>query len=533
MKYLFSTQAKIAKLTEEEYRGRCGHFDVLPIHLPADADPVKFLNFVQSRDRENGTNVYGRLLEMDAFLLARIANVCGGSARVQMMGLAFLKDNSDNILTRLMRDMYEYEASRAFLVGGGLGEDAKALVDAATFCNHPMVYLVPGFHPTNVDNIKRNDFAVACFLSFTFGWLIRPNMARRAFERDPVFSAALAIQKAAHLQRIAGLGGKAQAASGQLAAKAAAGGKAQAASGQLAAKAAAGRKAQAASGGEGAAWRKAQAASGCSGEGVGCPQAQAASALAGRRRLRKSQARRSSRQACCAKAQARLPGSREAAAGTPRWRDPTGVKKDGDKYAVLLQRKAHRHLLHARGGALRLERRGARVEQDARGPVPTYALYELSPEDTAKFESRDPRWRDPTGVKKHGDKYAVFFNGKRIGTYSTREAAYFVWNAAARDSNATHPDSFDKYALFPLSPEETATFESRDPRWREPTGVTKDGKEAGKYVAFFNKKRLGTYSTRDAAYFVWNSAAGEWNDKHADPFDKYALFPSTPGDEAR
>jgi hypothetical protein len=49
------------------------------------------------------------------------------------------------------------------------------------------------------------------------------------------------------LQRIAGLGGKAQAASGQLAAKAAAGGKAQAASGQLAAKAAAGRKAQAAS----------------------------------------------------------------------------------------------------------------------------------------------------------------------------------------------------------------------------------------------------------------------------------------------
>ena len=66
-------------------------------------------------------------------------------------------------------------------------------------------------------------------------------------------------------------------------------------------------------------------------------------------------------------------------------------------------------------------------------------------------------WREPTGVKKHGDKYVVFFNGKRIGIYSTREAAYFVWNAAARDSNATHPDSFDKYALFPLSPEETAT----------------------------------------------------------------------------
>ena len=194
MKYLFFTQAKIAHLTEEEYRGRCGHFDVLPIHLPADADPVMFLNFVQSRDREKGTNVYGRLLEMNAFLLARIANVCGGSARVQMMGLASLKDNSDNILTRLMRDMYKNEASRAILVGGGLGEDATALVDAATFCNHPMVYLVPGFHPTNVDNIKRNDFAVACFLSFTFGWLIRPNMARRAFERDPIFSAALAIR---------------------------------------------------------------------------------------------------------------------------------------------------------------------------------------------------------------------------------------------------------------------------------------------------------------------------------------------------
>ena len=36
-------------------------------------------------------------------------------------------------------------------------------------------------------------------------------MARRAFERDPVFSAALAIQNAEHLRRIAGLGGKAQA----------------------------------------------------------------------------------------------------------------------------------------------------------------------------------------------------------------------------------------------------------------------------------------------------------------------------------
>ena len=236
MKFLFFTQAKIAKLTEEECRGRCGHFDVLPIHLPADADPAKFLDFVQSRDRE----VYGSLLVMNAFFLKRIADVCGGSARVQMMGLASLKDNSDNILTRLMREMYDFEPARAILAGGGLGKDAKALVDAATFCNHPMVYLVPGFHPTSVDNIKRNDFAVACFLSFTFGRLIRPNMARRAFERDPVFSAALAIQNAEHMRRIGAAGGRAQAASGQLAAKAAAGGKAQAAAGQLAAEAAAG-----------------------------------------------------------------------------------------------------------------------------------------------------------------------------------------------------------------------------------------------------------------------------------------------------
>jgi hypothetical protein len=358
------------------------------------------LNFVQSRDRENGTNVYRCLLEMDAFLLARIAKVCGGSARVQMMGLAFLKDNSDNILTRLMRDMYEHEASRAFLVGGGLGEDAKALVDAATFCNHPMVYLVPGFHPTNVDNIKRNDFAVACFLSFTFGRLIRPNMARRAFEREPVFSAALAIQKAAHLQRIAGLGGKAQAASGQLAAKAAAGGKAQAASGQLAAKAAAGGKAQAASG------------------------QLAAKAAAGR-------------------------ASREM---------------------------------------------------------------------------------NPGGVFKAKSKYAVFFNKKRLGTYSPLEAARFVWNAAAREWNKTHANPSEQYALWELPPDVTAKFESRDPRWKEPSGVKKLG---GKYAVCFNKKYIRTYPTLEEARLVWNDAACEWNKTHANPFEKYALFPSTPGDEAR
>jgi hypothetical protein len=282
--------------------------------------------------------------------------------------------------------MYDFEPARAILVGGGFGKDAKALIDAATFCNHPMVYLVPGFHPTSVDNIKRNDFAVACFLSFTFGWLIRPNMARRAFERDPLFSAALAIQNAEHLRRIAALGGKAQAASGMLAEKASAGGKAQAASGMLAAKGEAGRKAQA---------------------------------------------------AC---------------------------------------------------------------------------------------------WREPTGVKKEGDKYVAIFNKKRLGVYFTREAAYFVWNAAAGEWNDTHAASFDMYALYELSPEDTAKFESRDPRWRDPTGVRKDG---DKYVVFFNGKRICTYSTLEAAYFVWNAAAGEWNDKHADPFDKYALFPSMPGDEAR
>ena len=157
------------------------------------------------------------------------------------------------------------------------------------------------------------------FLSFTFGWLIRPNMARRAFERDPVFSAALAIQNAAHLRRIAGLGGKAQAASGQLAAKAAAGGKAggkaQAASGQLAAKAAAGGKAQA---------------------------------------------------------------------------------------------------------------------------------------------GRASREMNPGGVWRAKGKYAVCFNEKYIGTYSPLKAAYFVWNAAAREWNETHANPFEKYALFPSTPGDEA-----------------------------------------------------------------------------
>jgi len=614
MKYLFSTQAEIAKLTEEEYRGRCGHFDVLPIHLPADADPVKFLNFVQSRDSENGTNVYGRLLEMDAFLLARIAKVCGGSARVQMMGLAFLKDNSDNILTRLMRDMYEHEASRAFLVGGGLGEDAKALVDAATFCNHPMVYLVPGFHPTNVDNIKRNDFAVACFLSFTFGWLIRPNMARRAFERDPVFSAALAIQKAAHLQRIAGLGGKAQAASGQLAAKAAAGGKAQAASGQLAAKAAAGRKAQAASGqlaakaaaggkaqaasgqlaAKAAAGRKAQAASGqLAAKAAAGGKAQAASGQLAAKAAAGGKAQAASGQLAAKAAAGRA--SREMNPGgvfkakskyavffnkkrlgtyspleaarfvwnaaarewnkthanpseqyalwelppdvtakfesrDPRWKEPSGVKKSGGKYAVCFNEKYIGTYSPLEAARFVWNAAAREWNKTHANPFEKHALWELSPDVTAKFESRDPRWKEPSGVKKLGDKYAVFFNKKRLGTYSPLEAARFVWNAAAREWNKTHANPFEKHALWELPPDVTAKFESRDPRWKEPSGVKKLG---GKYAVCFNKKYIRTYPTLEEARLVWNDAAREWNKTHANPFEKYALFPSTPGDEAR
>ena len=128
-------------------------------------------------------------------------------------------------------------------------------------------------------------------------------------------------------------------------------------------------------------------------------------------------------------------------------------------------------------------------------------------------------------------KYVVSFNGKRLGTYSSLEAAYFVWNAAARDWNETHADPSEKYALWEMSPEDTAKFESRDPRWREPSGVRK---EKGKYYSVnFNGKRLGAYPTREAAYSAWNAVAREWNETHADPFEKYALFPSTPGDEAR
>ena len=459
MKYLFTTQAKIAKLTQEEYRGRCGHFDVLPIHLPADADPEKFLKFVQSRDYENDTNVYGRLLEMNAFLLERIANACGGSARVQMMGLAFLKDNSDNILTQLMRDMYEYEPACAILVRGGLGENAEALVDAATFCNHPMVYLVPGFHPTNVDNIKRNDFAVACFLSFTFGWLIRPNMARRAFERDPVFSAALAIQRAEHLRRIARLGGKAQAASGQLAAKGAAGGRATAASGQLAANAAA----------------------------------------------------------------------------SGQLARPSGVYKQTgtDKYLVRFKEKYIG--VYPKIEAARFVWNAVAHEWNETRTNPVekkYALWALSPEDTEEFRSRDPRWKEPSGCRKIGaDKYEVFFK-KYIGIYPTMEAARFVWNAAAGEWNETRTNPFEKYALWELSPEDTEEFRSRDPRWKKPSGVRKRDATSGKYEVFF-KKYIGIYPTIEAARSVWNAAAGEWNEKHANPFEKYALFPSTPGDEAR
>ena len=338
-----------------------------------------------------------------------------------------------------------------------------------------MVYLVPGFHPTNVDNIKRNDFAVACFLSVTFGRLIRPNMARRAFERDPVFSAALAIQRAAHLRRIARLGGKAQAASGQLAAKAAAGRKAQAASGQLAAAAAAGGKAQAASG------------------------MLAAKAAAG--------------------------GRAKAASRVPRWKKPSGVGKKGDaagRYAVYFNEK-YIGTYSTREAAYFVWNVTAREWNETHAnPSDKYALYELSPDDTAKFESRDPRWKEPSGVRrKEKGKYAAYFNGNRIGTYSTLEAAYFVWNDAAREWNETHANPFDKYALWELSPEETAKFESRDPRWKEPSGVKK---EKGKYAVNFNGNRIGTYSTLEAAYSFWNDAAREWNETHTNPFEKYALF---------
>ena len=523
MKYLFSTQAKIANLTEEEYRGRCGHLDVLPIHLPADADPEKFLKFVQSRDRKIGTNVYGRLLEMNAFLLERIANVCGGSARVQMMGLASLKDNSDNILTRLMRDMYEYEASRAILVGGGLGEDAEALVDAATFCNHPMVYLVPGFHPTNVDNIKRNDFAVACFLSFTFGWLIRPNMARRAFERDPVFSAALAIQNAEHLRRIAGLGGKAQAESGQLAAKAAAGREAQAASGQLARPSGVYKK----TGTDKYEVRFKETYIGI------YPTIEAARFVwnAAAHDWNETRANPSEKYALwdlspddTAKFESR----------DPRWREPSGVRKDrkdGGKYTVNFNGKRLGVYPTREAGYFVWNAAAHDWNETRANPFEKYALWELSPDDTAKFESRDPRWREPSGVSKYCGKYVVSFNKKRVGVYSSLEAAYFVWNAAAHDWNETRANPFEKYALWELSPDDTAKFESRDPRWREPSGVRKYG---GKYYSVnFNGKRLANYPTRAAAYSAWNAVALDWNETRANPFEKYALFPSTPGDEAR
>ena len=133
-------------------------------------------------------------------------------------------------------------------------------------------------------------------------------------------------------------------------------------------------------------------------------------------------------------------------------------------------------------------------------------------------------------MKKSGGKYAVCFNEKYIGTYSPLEAARFVWNAAAREWNKTHANPLEKHALWELPPDVTAKFESRDPRWKEPSGVKKLG---GKYAVCFNKKYIRTYPTLEEARLVWNDAACEWNNTHANPFEKYALFPSTPGDEAR
>ena len=185
------------------------------MHLPASADPEAFLGFV----RERAAPVYERLLEVNAMLLNHIAGACGGSARLMFMGLAARKNMDNNILTRMMGHMYEHQPARKTLVAGGLGADVDAFIDATAFCNHPMVYVVPGFHPTSIENIMSNDLAVACFMSFAFGWMMRPNMGRRAFERDPLFSAALEIAKAEHLRRISSLGGKAQAASGMLAEK--------------------------------------------------------------------------------------------------------------------------------------------------------------------------------------------------------------------------------------------------------------------------------------------------------------------------
>ena len=74
------------------------------------------------------------------------------------------------------------------------------------------------------------------------------------------------------------------------------------------------------------------------------------------------------------------------------------------------------------------------------------------------------------------------------------------------------------------------SFERRDPRWRDATGVRKRAK--GKFQAWFNEENeyVGTFSTLSAARYAWNEKARQWNATVADPCEKFALWDVPPED---
>ena len=65
------------------------------------------------------------------------------------------------------------------------------------------------------------------------------------------------------------------------------------------------------------------------------------------------------------------------------------------------------------------------------------------------FERRDPRWRDPTGVRKRAEgKFAVTFKEEYVGFFTTLSAARRAWNEKARQWNATVADPREKFVLW-------------------------------------------------------------------------------------
>ena len=119
-------------------------------------------------------------------------------------------------------------------------------------------------------------------------------------------------------------------------------------------------------------------------------------------------------------------------------------------------------------------------------------------------------------------KFEVWFKEEYVGSFSTLSVARCAWNKMALEWNETVAEAREKYALWDVSPEDILSFERRDPRWKNPTGVWERAK--GKFAVWFKEECVGTFSTLSSARCAWNEKAREWNETVAEAREKYALW---------